>query len=168
MIGTLSHPLTTYLVAWDDSLNIKAGVTTQQRWRKFCTRGARLHLLHMGEPNLTLETELLAHLHVSLERAFWDKGQARAELGTGGGGYTESFHATCRAFYDDALAACERIMRSHPTGQCGTDVRALMHGRTHGRTHELTQTLQDAAETLTAVDAHAHTENSMSRVGWGS
>lgn len=151
----------TYLVGWGDTLDIKAGVTTSPtRWGGFVSRGASLYQLHAADPTqerdlLGLESDLLSWLGASdlLEPAFHYKAQGSRQLGGRGAGYTECFHATCLAFYRDALAACIRIMRAHPTGRCVSSMREQMHGRTDGRTY-----VDPHSPTRPPLvsDAHAH------------
>lgn len=132
----------TYLVGWDDARIIKAGITTHhRRWRSFCTRGATLHMLHLAGAETSsgwvyLEGDLERYLSQSLTRAFPVKADAAPYLGPSCGGYSECYVADDSMRYADALASCIRIMQEHPTGQCGTDMHALMHGRTDVRTYE--------------------------------
>lgn len=147
-------PLVTYLVAWDETFDIKAGITTVARYEQF--RGSRVHYLHLDDGNTGLERKLLDFLSGSryLEPAFWYREQAIRALGGSGAGWTETFHANCRAFYEDALATCAGIMHGHSTGQSARNMRWLMHGRTDGRTNEEPPRRR---VNLKAVDAHAHT-----------
>ena len=147
MGGYKNHADSTYLVAWDDQLVIKAGVTNKQRWRTFCLRGARLVLLHFSDAGPAdtsdLEQQVLAYLRGRLSYAFDANADAEPFLGHRGDGYLECYRARDRAEYLDALTACSSIMLAHPTGACSRTLRAHMHGRTR-RTYGLTQNLQDA------------------------
>lgn len=135
------HDVWTYLVGWDDRLVLKVGVTFGRRWRTFVNRGATLHLLHLasrdtpGSAVCDVEMAVEMWLGRNLPGAFSTKLSAVPYLGGSGGGYLECYQAPTVRAYRDALAACSRIMLAHPSGQCGTDVRALMHGRTDGHTY---------------------------------
>jgi hypothetical protein len=158
----------TYLVGWDDDLIIKAGVTMGRRWKKFVSRGATLYLLHRndsgdGRTFCDLERVIYAGLPPGMTgRAFSTKEEAVGHLGSGGGGYMECVRAVDERAYRDAVASCERIMRSHPVGLCGNDMRALMHGRTDERTYVEGE---DVAILLTAVDVHARIKDSTRGIG---
>jgi hypothetical protein len=135
----------TYLVAWDDTLDLKVGISTDpERWHSFLRRGARLVTLQeaIGTPDdgpAGLESFVLEYLRFGdpdlVGPAFHFREQAVRALGSRGAGYTECFHAWCLAFFRHALEACVRIMHSHSGWQCVTPMPAQMHGRTDARTY---------------------------------
>lgn len=135
-MGWKKHPLTIYLVSWDEQGVVKIGTTFRQRWRKFTLRGARL--VATWPLPTAYEFELAAQMEAGRrwQRAFTTRDAAIPFLGADGAGWRECYRTTP----DEALAMI-RIMRTHDAdASCErtADAPSLRHEhgrrRTDGRT----------------------------------
>lgn len=88
---------TVYVVAWPDQEIVKAGYTTNERWKPFVARGGvvlKIERYTTGAEALQRERYLENALMAEFERAFMEKSQALPLLGSGGAGYSECYRAT--------------------------------------------------------------------------
>lgn len=169
--GYAMHAPTMYLVGWPDALIIKAGITTQQRWRKFCLRGADLHALyvvtdHLSVEHVELESAIGGHLHAVARRAFDDRTQAVPFVGHGGCGWMECYQTDGAATYHATLRTATQIAERFLCDRNATAMRdADAFGRCNGRTDERNEEIASGSNQSTGRNVRARVGDSMAG-GW--
>lgn len=100
-----------YVVHWPRREFVKVGMTKNQRWRTFQSRGGQALLVLRLPSNKALMIE--RHVHETLSRRlecpFWLEREAERYLGSGGGGYTECYQDDGSEVMPVVLEAASRI-----------------------------------------------------------